>query len=192
MYIAKVTFNTKSWSKPSGSEGKLIGNNFVSFYEDISGFGWEEWNFNVNRKFENNYYGFLQAIHNSDSLRGKTYKDVYLFTQTTNLKYFLVGHIKEVRALRFSEASSFRNSMGHISEMREDIISINGNLKSFTNDFNICINSVFIEPKLFFNTNESQNLQISIPNRLSSFKNIFELTNQKKIDEIISLSKQYL
>lgn len=187
MFLAKVSFNSNHWIKPSGPTGKLISNQFVDFYECRYGFGWEEWNFSPNRVLDSLHYGFLQGIHSNSNLRGKTFKDVYIFTQKSDLNYYLIGSIKNLYALKYFEGSESRQRLNHLPIMREDVKSVGGNLSKFSDDSNISINCRFENFSYFFNDNNLINLKLNLPSSISSFKDIFEINDLRRQNKILDI-----
>jgi hypothetical protein len=189
MYLAKMTFNENQWIKPSGRNKKLESNNFVQFYEDSYGFGWEEWNFSPFRVKNNFHYGFLQAIHSNSELRNKTYSDVILFTQILN-SYYIIGIIEKLYALSFNESRLAREELSHEKLMKEDIKNINGNVIQFQNDFNSSINCKFENYKYFFDIENYDNTKFNPDLKQNSFKDLFEVLNVKKIEKINKIISQ--
>jgi hypothetical protein len=189
MYLAKMTFNENQWIHPSGRNKKRVSNNFVQFYEDTYGFGWEEWNFSPLRVKNNFHYGFLQAIHSNIELRNKTYCDVILFTQILN-SFYIIGFIQKLYALSFNESRIAREELSHENLMKEDIIKVKGNLIQFQNDFNSSVNCKFENYKYILNIENLERTKFNPDSKQNSFKDLFEVKNEKKIEKINKIISQ--
>lgn len=75
--VARICWNTRDWKRPSGSEGKSQNKDA---YENVVGFGHEEWLLDDSRIMPDGYhYGFLQQINKHRKHVGNTY-DIHLFT----------------------------------------------------------------------------------------------------------------
>lgn len=193
MYLAKMTFNNNLWFKPSGYFGKLVSNPpHGSFYECDKGFGWEEWNFSPNRTLEDGYsYGFIQAVHYDDSLRGCTYNDVFLFTNFNNATY-IIAYLKKLETLKISEGTSARTyfqNTGHVNSMRGDVSDVEGDIATFVNDLNLCINVKFDRSesniKILWGNYPNDKLKINAVNK--NFKKIFDISNDRLLRKINEL-----
>ncbi len=183
MYIAKLSYNSNNWTKPSGKNGKLVSNNFVQFYESENGFGWEEWNFSSERMYNNERYGFIQAIHNNDSNRRKNFENVFLFTQINNF-FYIVAYFEEITSLGFAESREFKSLIGHSIEMKNDVAKIKGNLKQFDRDINLSINFKFKNCTFLYDENKLDQLKFTPLTGQNSFKDIFQIKNEKKIKQL--------
>ncbi len=192
MYLAKMSFNNNNWAKPSGLNGKCRSWYYGTFFEWQHGFGWEEWNFSKNRILDDGYqYGFLQAVHNDDALRNNYFKDVVLFTtvctEGENPINYIIGHIQELETLSYDKSRIAREKLGEngaLVKMGNDVTEIKGNIKTFEDNLNSCINIRYKKEhiKLLWGKVDSSILQIDLPGNFS-FKSIFPTT--KKIDDKI-------
>jgi hypothetical protein len=191
MYIAKLTYNSNNWIKPSGSNGKLISNNFVQFYESENGFGWEEWNFSPSRIFNNTHYGFIQAVHNDDNFRRKTFNNLLLYTQLNNF-YYAVAFFEEIKTLGFHESKEIKNEIAHSYQMKIDISDVKGNLTQFEKDINLSINFKYDKCNYLFNEKLLDKLKFNPPVNQNTFKKIFEVTNEKKIMQLQNIIESNL
>lgn len=189
MYLAKLTYNSNNWINPSGPEKKLVSNQYVQFFESQSGFGWEEWNFSPKMLHENKYYGFLQPVHCNPELRRKIFKNVYLFSQQKNLKCYLIGKITELKTLSLNDSREAREAVGHITEMGDDVLTIDGDIKIFNDSINISINCSYSDFKILINN--VNGLVFSPQHKQNNFKDIFEIVNPKMKDKILNLENKY-
>jgi hypothetical protein len=132
-YITRLTHNNNNWTKPSCKDGKCISTGNKRLYEQIAGFGWEEWLFNPKNRIEENgeiyQYGFLQCFNKTPLNEEIIYEKVFLYTRqcfTENPKkgtYHLVAKIENLIQL---------------SKKQLDVINIqfkeNGNFDIMRND----------------------------------------------------------
>lgn len=139
MYLAKVSFNNNNWEKPSGLYGKCKSFFKGIYFEWQNGFAWEEWNFSKSRILDDGYkYGFLQAVHNDDTLRKKTYKDIVLFTtfctEGKNHQNHIIGNIKELETLTYDASRIAREILNQnemLIHMEHDVKEVDGNTVIF-------------------------------------------------------------
>ena len=98
--ISKICWNSEGWKFPSGSQGKSTAS---QSFEAIHGYGHEEWLFDKSRIVNGYHYAFLQPLNlKSDKHVDKTY-NVYLYTITNNIKYF-VGRIESANCISKNES----------------------------------------------------------------------------------------
>ena len=80
-YFTRLTPNFNNWEKPSGRDGKCTGAN--PLYEEINGFGWEEWLFEDCHLNKNNpehtCFGFLEAFNQKN--KNKRYIEIKVYYQ---------------------------------------------------------------------------------------------------------------
>lgn len=138
--IAKICFNNKDWSKPSGTFGKSLD---TKSYETKVGFGHEEWLFDKSKTIKGYHFGFLQPLSLiTDKHVGKVY-DLFLYSIFNNKK-FLVANIKNAYCVsreESSEAYKIYKEKGWLSEMIEQLKLAGVDTKPFKN----------IDPTTFFN-----------------------------------------
>jgi hypothetical protein len=119
--IARITWNTEGWIKPSGPNGKTKNKSHEADY----GYGHEEWLFDTSKVIDGYHYGFLEPIHKHyQSYIGYTYQ-ISLFTidGTTKQKYW-VGTIDQVDVIPEDEASRIADlyrEKGWLNEMINDL-----------------------------------------------------------------------
>lgn len=127
--IARLTWNTNKWVKPSGLQGKSKSSSF----ESENGFGHEEWLFDGDKVINNYKYGFLEPIHKHKNLyEGKTF-DISLYTRDGNLKKnYWVTTLKQVKVISHEEAKEvldYYKENGWYDEMKYDLYNLNLNTK---------------------------------------------------------------
>lgn len=132
-YITRLTHNNNNWTKPSCKDGKCITITQNKLYEEIAGFGWEEWLFSpYNRVVENGkiyQYGYLQCFNKTPSNEEKIYEEVFLYTRKCHIKkpkdgeYHLVAKIKNLIQLSQKELDKINTQFqqnGNFDRMRND------------------------------------------------------------------------
>jgi hypothetical protein len=98
--ISKICWNDFKWSKPSGTNGKSTS---TEAYENIVGYGHEEWLLDKARVVNGFHYGFLQPLNlKTERHVDNTYK-IWLYSITGKQK-FLIGYINN--AICISKAES--------------------------------------------------------------------------------------
>lgn len=132
--IARICWNTRDWKRPSGSEGKSRSS---SSYENIIGFGHEEWLLDETKIMPDGYhYAFLQPM-NAKAHYGKVY-DIHLFTISPDKQKVYVGCLRNAVGVSPEESAKvFRHyrSNGWLQEMKEDVLFAGGTVKDFKPEF---------------------------------------------------------
>lgn len=123
--IARITWNTNMWVKPSGKEGKSENPSF----ENEHGYGHEEWLFDNHKKKDGFKYGFLEPIHKyREKYEGKM-MDITLYTRENSTgSYYWVTTLKDVSVITKEESKQVLNyykEKGWFAEMKVDLDSLN-------------------------------------------------------------------
>ncbi|MFM2155261.1 MAG: hypothetical protein RL516_10 [Bacteroidota bacterium] len=105
-FFTRLTSNFNNWKTPSGRDGKCTSNN-GTLYEEIHGFGWEEWLFeeyHANKKNPDHIcHGFIQAFNNKN--KTAQIERLYLYTKVDKNKEgikpgcYYVGYIDNVEKI---------------------------------------------------------------------------------------------
>lgn len=123
--IARVTWNTNGWIKPSGLTGKSTNASFENEY----GFGHEEWLFDGDKVIDGYKYGFLEPIHKYRSKYEGKFFDLTLYTRDAESnKSFLVAKLKDVEVLMPEESEeilAYYKKEGWYDEMKADLYNLN-------------------------------------------------------------------
>jgi len=140
--IARICWNTSDWTKPSGS--KFKSKNKKS-YENLVGFGWEEWLFDTKKLIEGYHYGFIQAVNKNWEKYQGSVMDISLYSINGETKErWWLGEIKEVEIITRDTAREILKIYKEklwITEMKDQVTAVKGNLNEFEkSDF---INSFF-------------------------------------------------
>ncbi len=132
--IARLTWNTNGWIKPSGRKGK---SKDKSTHEGKYGFGHEEWLFDTEKLIDGYHYGFLEPVRKQfDAYSGSQY-DVWLYSieDIGNKKNrFIVGKIKQLEVLSkdaANEAYKKYKKNGWLAEMEQQVKSSGGDSNVF-------------------------------------------------------------
>ena len=126
--VARICWNTRDWKRPSGSEGKSRGK---GAYENIVGFGHEEWLLDDSKLIDGYHYSFLQPINTkSKKYVGQTF-DIHLFTfNPIHMKEY-VGCIHNVECIspeQAKQAYKYYQKCGWVKEMKDDVIYAGGSV----------------------------------------------------------------
>ena len=155
--IARICWNTNSWSEPSGRIGKSKNKNS---YEYIYGFGHEEWLFDFNVTLNGYHYAFLQSINSHwDIYINKIFNiSLYSINSETGEKWW-IGEIENVQVIDMEESrtiSQYYESKGWKNDMINQLNSLSLNSDNFRDTemlFNIRFKpedarNILNEPKL--------------------------------------------
>jgi len=123
--IARITWNTNQWVKPSGLSGKSTN----ASHESEHGFGFEEWLFDGDKVIDGIKYGFLEPIEmHRSKYEGKIF-DLFLYTRNCKTKQsYWVTTLKNVEVLMPEEAEEVLNyykKKGWYDEMKADLYNLN-------------------------------------------------------------------
>jgi hypothetical protein len=128
--ISKICWNDHKWSKPSGTNGKSPS---TDSYENIVGYGHEEWLLDKSKIIDGYHYGFLQPLNlKTDRHVGNTYK-IWLYSITSRQK-FLVGYINDAICISKDESIEIFKTYkrnGWIKEMIKDLENAGINPSNF-------------------------------------------------------------
>ena len=143
--IARLTWNTNLWIRPSGYDGKSKNS---QLFEATYGYGNEEWLFDKGKIIDGFHYSFLEPLRiNQNTFAGKTY-DIWLYAINGETKQrFYVGTLQNVSVLTLSEAKKIKqiyNENDWLEEMEEQIISAGGKPEYYDIDKNNKWNNIAI------------------------------------------------
>ena len=139
--IARICWNTNEWKRPSGTEGKSRGKDA---YENIVGFGHEEWLLDDSKIIDGYHYAFLQPVNTKYRIHeGKVY-DIHLITfNNIYRKKEYIGCLHNVECLTEEQtkaAYKYYKKQGWLREMKEDVRFAGGTVMDMDADsmmFNI-------------------------------------------------------
>jgi len=129
--LARITYNTKNWQRPSGPDGK---GEAVGSYSRDNGFGHEEWLFRSEWLIDGWRYGFIEGFNRG----ARTYLgqplEVTLFTRQPDKRHRLVATIYDLEYLTDEQAqdalATFR-SQEWLKIMEDEIRAVGGNVGAF-------------------------------------------------------------
>lgn len=92
--VARICWNTNHWQKPSGPEGKSSNK---KAYENITGYGHEEWLLDIEKIIDGYHFSYLQAIggHREKYIGEKFHISLYSIDNKTKARWW-IGEIKNV------------------------------------------------------------------------------------------------
>lgn len=184
--VARICWNTKGWTKPSGRNGKSRNK---QSYEYLTGFGHEEWLLDVSKLIDGYHYAFLEAVSGrfKEKYIGQIYNiSLYSINNETRQRYW-IGTINNVEVID-------RNDSGQIL----DIYKQNGWYEEMLNQLQVVdadIDRFYKEIEKNFLVNvrfKAENLQLlEMPEEFSSKdpaikSNYYNLKNKVSEPQFIS------
>ena len=138
--LVRICWNINSWIRPSGPEGKSKNK---EAYEDIVGYGHEEWLFDVEKIVDGFHYGFLQAANSGRNVHKDKILDVHLYSinSITSTRWW-VGAINKVIMVGKSESEIIYKrykELGWFDEMLEQLKAVGASSDDFQD----------LDPKVF-------------------------------------------
>lgn len=107
--FTRVCWNTNGWTVPSGRKGK---SNSPESFENLMGFGFEEWLFNENMNYNDYQYGFLQGINQDNPSEEILDLDLFAIERTGNASIpHWVASLKNVQILKKDEIKKIVNKL---------------------------------------------------------------------------------
>jgi hypothetical protein len=100
--IARICWNTNIWQKPSGPVGKSRN---IKAYENLTGYGHEEWLLDTEKTIDGYHYAYLQAIgaHRDKYVGQKFNISLYSINNATKERWW-IGEIKNVEVITPEES----------------------------------------------------------------------------------------
>lgn len=130
--IARICWNNNRWRSPSGRQGK---SKDKTAYENILGYGHEEWLLDLDKLIDGYHYAFLQPVSaSSKNYRGK-YLNVYLYSINSAKKQrFWIGCIKNLKVITQEESRRVYaeyEKNGWLEEMEEQLRKVDADIEDF-------------------------------------------------------------
>jgi hypothetical protein len=126
--MARICWNSNNWRSPSGREGK---SSDESSYENINGFGHEEWLFDLDKIINGYHYGALQPVgRNQDLYKGQTFKILLYTYKADDKEWYWVGWLNNVIAISLDEAMNVYGEYaqrGWLDLMKDDLAKVGAN-----------------------------------------------------------------
>ncbi len=118
--ISKICWNDFLWIKPSGTNGKSVN---ASTYENLVGYGHEEWLLDKSKIVKGYHYGFLQPLNLKTGRHVNNVYKIWLYT-ISGKQQLLVGFINNAICISKEESNEIFNiykKNGWIKEMISDL-----------------------------------------------------------------------
>jgi hypothetical protein len=130
--IARICWNEHHWKQPSGISNKSKNK---KAFEDIAGFGYEEWLFDMDKLIENYHYSFIEAInrHWNKYQNSKFNISIYTINGQTKERWW-IGEIKNVEVITRKQSDnilSIYKKKGWIKEMLQQLKIVNADIEQF-------------------------------------------------------------
>jgi hypothetical protein len=102
--VVRICWNTKQWERPSGPYGK---SKSLKAYESQTGYGHEEWIFDLNKVIDGYHYGYLQAIGgHRDKYIGETFDISFYSINSATSERWWIGRIDAVIVVDGKESAN--------------------------------------------------------------------------------------
>jgi hypothetical protein len=141
--VARICWNTNNWQFPSGRAGK-VANAKTNAYEAKTGYGHEEWLFNINKLVNGFHYAYIQAIGQHRNKYESEIFDIAFYTiESTKKQRWWLGDILNVQVVSEEESKAVYaqyKKNGWLTEMYAQLESVGADLNEFKG----------IEPEVFF------------------------------------------
>lgn len=130
--LVRICWNTNNWIKPSGSIGKSKNKDA---YEDLVGYGHEEWLFDFTKIIDDYHYAFLQAANSGRNAHKDKSFNIHLYSINSdkNTRWW-IGTIKNVIMVDENESIGVFHKykeLGWLSSMADQLTAVNANAQDF-------------------------------------------------------------
>ncbi|MDD2018896.1 hypothetical protein [Pseudomonas putida] len=130
--VARICWNTNNWQRPSGSAGKVAAS---GAYEAKTGYGHEEWLFDISKLVNGYHYAYIQAIGQHREKYADCTYDISFYTINSKTKdRWWLGEIIDVQVVSEEEAKKVYNSYrknGWLREMHAQLDLVGASVKDF-------------------------------------------------------------
>ena len=146
--ISRICWNSKNWTKPSGKNGKSKDKNS---FENMFGFGTEEWLFDLNKLINGKHFASLQSINRNLEKYKNLLFNITLYANDSNSNQnYWIGEIKNVIILDDSKALDIFEEYkknNWLLEMESDVKDISGNVDEFKSLNSTSLFNIEFSPK---------------------------------------------
>ena len=143
--MARICWNSNNWRTPSGRDGKSLD---IESYENINGFGHEEWLFDLEKTINGYHYGALQPIGKHQDLYQGQIFNILLYTYKSDDKeWYWVGWLNNVMAISQEESMNIYEeykNRGWLEEMKNNLVVVEANQNELNTYSNYCFNVKFL------------------------------------------------
>jgi hypothetical protein len=132
--LARICWNANNWQYPSGISGKIADRSSAA-YETKTGYGPEEWLFDVSRLVNGFHYAFIQAIgQHHKKYEGKCFNISFYTINSAKKERWWLGKIDNVHVISSEESETVRlayKKNGWLKEMYEQLESVSADVGAF-------------------------------------------------------------
>lgn len=134
--VARICWNTNNWQFPSGRAGKVASTSSTA-YEAKTGYGHEEWLFDISKLVNGFHYAYIQAIgQHRDKYEGKTFDIAFYTINNTTKERWWLGDILDIQVVSRAEsrvAYTAYKKNGWLREMYAQLKSVGADVNEFKN-----------------------------------------------------------
>jgi hypothetical protein len=133
--VTRIAYNSADWRHPTGDAAML---EMAGSYNEVNGYGHEDWLFRDEWQIDGWRYAFIQGIGRSHDklVRERKPLDVTLFTVQPDRRRRYVASIEALECLDADQAESALDAFkenGWLSQMEREILETNGNVEALGN-----------------------------------------------------------
>lgn len=133
--ITRIAYNGADWHHPTGDAAKL---EMVGAYNNVHGFGHEDWLFRDEWQIDGWRYAFIQGVGHSHAklVRERKPFDVTLFAVQPDKRRRYVAYIENAECLddtQANDALAIFNKNGWLATMKQEICDVHGDVNAFGN-----------------------------------------------------------
>ena len=130
--IARICWNSNNWMKPSGRVGKSPDKDS---YENMYGYGYEEWLFDLSKIVDGYHYSYLQAIGRHRNTYLNEVFDISLYSINSKTKqHWWIGEILNVEVVSPEDSKKIYKrykAKGWYKEMLEHLNAVGADIEEF-------------------------------------------------------------
>jgi len=171
--IARICWNSNYWQKPSGKEGK---SNNKKAYEELTGYGHEEWLLDTEKIIDCYHYAYLQAIGaHREKYIGKIFNiSLYSINNVTKERWW-IGEIKNVIVTTPKESKSIYKIYKQkkwLKEMEEQLNDVGADVDDFRGIPTDYFSTIKFKPSDLYLLDEPKQFKHNDPSVTSDFYNL--------------------
>jgi len=130
--LARICWNTNNWQRPSGRSGKTSN---PKAYEAKTGYGHEEWLFDINKLVDGYHYAYIQAIgQHRDIYIDKAFNIAFYTINSSTKERWWLGEIKNVQVVSRDESKKVYKSYEEndwLQEMYTQLEAVSADVAEF-------------------------------------------------------------
>lgn len=133
--VARIAYNSRGWRGPTGEAARAEAE---GTFNNVNGFGYEDWLFRNEWTVDGWRYAFLQGVNKSHArlIRERRPFDVVLFTVRPDRRRQYIATIDDVECLSSEQAANaldaFREN-GWLDKMKREVLDVAGNTDALDN-----------------------------------------------------------